>query len=163
MLMIVSINTSGALGKWSVDNLGKILHVKFIGFAHWVMSIRISLMKDHSIEVDQAISATSIVAKYLDNATVRTSTKFYKTTLPSDMILTKDDVSTSDEQVEKLTKEFNIHYIVCIGSLIYLLSTIVDLIFAVQNLAKFSSNTGKVHYEGLVHLLINIRDNKLWD
>ena len=50
------------------------------------------------------------MAKYLDNYTVKKSTKFYKTTLPSDMIFSKACVSTSDHQVEKLTREFNIHY-----------------------------------------------------
>ena len=84
------------------------------------MSIRISLLKDHSIYVDQARYATSIVAKYLDTATVKVSTKFYKTTLPADMISTKEYVSTSYEQVEKLGREYNIHYRACIGSLIYL-------------------------------------------
>ena len=79
------------------------------------------------------------------------------------MIFTKEDVSTSDEQVEKLTREYNIHYRACIGSLIYLLSTIVDLRFAVHKLAKFSANTGKVHFEGLIHLLRYIRDNKTLD
>ena len=53
-------------------------------------------MKDHSISVYQARYATSIVAKYLDTETVKTSTKFYKTTLPSDMISTKADASISD-------------------------------------------------------------------
>ena len=81
------------------------------------MSIRISQMKDHSISVDQDIYATSIVAKYLD------------TPLPADMIFTKEDVSTSDEQVEKLTREYNIHYRTFIGSLIFLLSTRVELSF----------------------------------
>ena len=42
-------------------------------------------MKDHFISVDQAIYATSIVVKYLDTATVKTSTKFYETNLPPDM------------------------------------------------------------------------------
>ena len=79
-----------------MDTLGKIFHVDFLGYAHWFMSIRISQMKDHYISVDQAIYATSIVAKYLDNYTFKKSTKFYNTTLPSDMIFTKDDVSTSD-------------------------------------------------------------------
>ena len=74
------------------------------------MSTRIYQMKDHSISVGQARYATSIVTKYLDTDTVKRSTKFYNTTLPSDMIFTKDDTSTSDEQVEKLTREFNIHY-----------------------------------------------------
>ena len=36
----------------------------------------------------------------------------------------------------------------------------MDLSFAVNKLAKFSENTGKVHFEGLVHILIYIRDNK---
>ena len=78
-------------------------------------------MKDHSISVDQARYATSIVAKYLDTATLKVSTKFYKTTLPADMLFTKEDVSTSDYQVEKLTRELNIHYRACIGSFIYCL------------------------------------------
>ena len=110
--------------------------------------------------MDQARYATSIVAKNLETATVMVSNKFYKTTLPADMICTKNDVSTSDEQVEKLTREYNIHYRACIGSLIYLLSTRVDLSFSVHKLAKFSENPDKVHFEGLVNLLRYIRDNK---
>ena len=53
-------------------------------------------MKDHSISVDQAIYATSIVAKYLDTSTVKVGTNFYKTTLPADMIFTTEYLSTSD-------------------------------------------------------------------
>ena len=56
----------------------------------------------------------------MDTATVKVSKTFYNTTLPADMISTKEDVSTSDEQVDKLTREYNIHYRACIGSLIYL-------------------------------------------
>ena len=69
-------------------SIGKRFHLKFLGYANWFMSIRISQMKDHSISVDQARYATSVVVEYLDTATVKVSTKFYKTTLPSDMILT---------------------------------------------------------------------------
>ena len=61
-------------------------------------------MKDHSIYIDQARYATSIVEKYLYTDTVKASTKFYKTTFPYDMIFTKDDSSTSYEQFEKLTR-----------------------------------------------------------
>ena len=39
-------------------------------------------------------------------------------------------------------------------------STLVDLSFSVHKLAKFSANRGKVHFEGLIHLLRYIRDNK---
>ena len=95
--------TNEDLVKWFVDTLVKIFHVDFLGFAHWFMSIRTSQFMYHSISVDQAGYATSVVAKYLDTATVKVSNKFYKTTFPADMIFTKEDVSTSDEQVEKLT------------------------------------------------------------
>ena len=92
------------LGKWFMDTLGKRFHLNFLGYAHWFISIRISQIKDHSISVYKARYSTSIVAKYLDKVTVKTSTKFYKTTFPSRMIFTKNDVSTSDEKVEKLTR-----------------------------------------------------------
>ena len=143
-----------------MNNLGKRLHVNFLGYAHWFMSIRISQMKDNYIYLDQARYATYIVAKYLDTATVKASTRFYKTTFPYDMIPTKYDTSTSYENVEKLNREFSIHYRACIGSFIYLLSTIVYLSFAVHKLAKFSANPRKVQFEGLVHILQYIRDNK---
>ena len=61
-------------------------------------------MKDQSISMDQDRCATYIVEEYLDTETVKASTKFYKTTLTYDIIFTKDDTSTSDEQVEKLTR-----------------------------------------------------------
>ena len=98
-----------------MENLGKRFHVNFMGYAHWFMPIRISQMRDHYISVDQARYDNSIMDKYLDTAIVKTSTKFYTTTLPSDMIFTKSDAFISDEQVEKLTREFNLHYRACIG------------------------------------------------
>ena len=112
--------------------------MNLLGFAHWFILIIISQIKDHSISVDQARYATSIVAKYVDTAIIKKNTNFYKTTLPSDMIFIKDDVSISDEQVEKLTRELKIHNRYCIGSFIFLLPTRVDLRFAVHKLAKFS-------------------------
>ena len=36
----------------------------------------------------------------------------------------------------------------------------MDLSFAVHKLENFSANPGKVHFEGLIHLLGYIRDNK---
>ena len=52
--------TSEALGKWFLDTLEKRFHVKYLGYAHWFMSIIIYQIKDHSISVDQARYATSI-------------------------------------------------------------------------------------------------------
>ena len=118
-------------------------------------------MKDHSISVYQARYATYIVAKYLDTSTVKTSTKCYKTTFPSEMICTKDDAFKNDEQVENLIREFNIYYRACIGSLIYLLYKIVNLSFSAYKLANFSPNLDKVHFEGLLHKLGYIWDNKI--
>ena len=92
--------------------------MNFLGYAHWFMSIRIYQLNDNSISVDQDRYANYFFAKYLDTATVKVSTKFYKNTLPADMIFTKEDVSTNDEQVENLTREYNIYYRACIVSLI---------------------------------------------
>ena len=129
--------TYESLGNIFVETLGNIFHVKFLGYAHWFISIRIFQKKDHSISVDQNIYATSIVAKYLDTATFMKSTNFYKTILTYDMIFTKAYASTRYEKVENLTRPLNISYIACIGSFIYLLSTKVELSFAVHKFAKF--------------------------
>ena len=61
--------TNEDLGKCFVDTLGNRFHVNFLGFANWFMSIRISQLRDHSISVDQARYATSIVSIYLYTAT----------------------------------------------------------------------------------------------
>ena len=87
-----------------MENLGKIFHVKFLVYAHWFISIIIYHMKYYSISVDQARYATSSVAKYLYTSTVKTSKRFYNTNLPYDMIFTKYYASTSDDQVDKLTR-----------------------------------------------------------
>ena len=51
--------TNEDLGKCLFDTLGNRLHVNFLGYAHWFMSIRISQLKDHSISLDQARSGIS--------------------------------------------------------------------------------------------------------
>ena len=101
--------TYEALGKWFLETLGRIFQMSFLVFLYWFMSIIISQLEYHSISVDQAIYSTSAVDKHLDISKFKKSAKFYKTTFPSDMIFTKDDVSTSDDSVEKLSREFNIH------------------------------------------------------
>ena len=94
---------SEALVKWFVGTLRKRFHVKFLVFTHWFISISISQLKENSISVNQARYATSVLAKYIYTITVKKNKRFYKTTFPSDMIFTKYDVSTSDDQVEKLS------------------------------------------------------------
>ena len=43
---------SEAIGKWFVETRGNRYHVNFLGYAHWLMSMRISRMKDHFISAD---------------------------------------------------------------------------------------------------------------
>ena len=64
------------------------------------------------------------------------------------MVFNKVDASTSDEKVDKLTWEFNIHYRAFIISLIYLFSTRVDLSFTVYKLAKFYQIMVKYIFRG---------------
>ena len=77
--------------------------MNLLGYEHWFMSIRISQLKDHSISVDQARYATYIVAKYLDTTKVKVSNKFYKTTIPDDMIFTNTVTSQRSEERREQT------------------------------------------------------------
>ena len=54
-----------------MDKFGNRLHVNFLGYAHWFMSIRISQLKDHSISVDQYRYAIYIDKNYLDTAKIK--------------------------------------------------------------------------------------------
>ena len=63
--------TSKELVKQFVDTLGKIFHVDFLVYENCFMSIRISQLKDHYISVDQARYATSVVADYIETATMK--------------------------------------------------------------------------------------------
>ena len=60
------------------------------------MYISISQLKDYYISLDQSIYYTSIVAKYLDTATKKENLNCHKTTLPHDLIFTKEYASTID-------------------------------------------------------------------
>ena len=106
---------SEELVNWFVVTLGKILHVNFLGYAHWFISIRISQHEDFSILVDLSRYATSVVAKYLDTITINENQIFHKTNITHDMIFTKEDDSTSEQQVEVLFREYKIHYRSCVG------------------------------------------------
>ena len=83
-------------GKWFVDTLGNIFHVKLLEYAHWFTSIRMSQLKDHSISLDQVRYATYVAENYLDTATMKDNPKFHNITLPNNIIFTKEYASTSD-------------------------------------------------------------------
>ena len=67
----VYLCNSEEIGKWFVDTLGKIFHVKFLGYAHWFVSICISQLKDYYISVYQDRYYTSVVERYLDTDTIK--------------------------------------------------------------------------------------------
>ena len=87
-----------------VDTLENRFHVNFLGYSHWFISIRISQLKDHYISVDQVRRAPSVVEKYLDTTTIKEYSKFHKTNLPHDMILTEEHDSTIGKQVKVLSR-----------------------------------------------------------
>ena len=97
--------TSEELVNWFVDKLANIFHVNFIGYENWSRSIRISQLKDHYILVYQDRYDKSVVVKYPYTATIKENSKFHKTTLPHDRILTKEGANTSDKQVKVLSIE----------------------------------------------------------
>ena len=72
------------------------------------------------------------------------------------MIFTKQYASTSDEQTEVISRDYNFHYRSCVGSLIHLFFTREDLCFEVHNLGNFLSNPGKLQFECLVHSNCNL-------
>ena len=72
------------------------------------------------------------MSKYLDTSAIKENSKFHKTTVPHDMVFTKEDTPTSEKQAEALYREYKIHYRVFVRSTIYILSTRVDLSFAVH-------------------------------
>ena len=123
------------------------------------MSIRITQNADFSVCADQSRYCLAIVNKYLNHATVPASEKRHDRFLPCDMTFTKKDASENDVQVKELMRKFNLHYRACIGALIYLTATRVDISFPVSKLAKYSACPGKRHFMGLVHLLRYLRDN----
>ena len=74
--------------------------MSFLVYAHFFMNVMISELKEHSILVYQSIYVTSIVVKYLDTSTIKEHLKFHKANLYHDMIFTKEDASSSDQQVD---------------------------------------------------------------
>jgi hypothetical protein len=67
--------------------------------------------------------------------------------------------SIDEASSKQLATEYNINYASCVGSLIYLGMTRVDIVFAVNKLAKFTHKPGRLHFEAMIHLLRYLRDH----
>ena len=89
--------------------------------------------------MDQARYATSVVGNYLCTVTIKENSKFHNTTLPHDMIFTKEILLPVMNNYLYSTNSLQS---LC-GIIGFLLSARVNLCFAVHKLSKFSSNPVK--------------------
>ncbi len=79
--------------------------------------------------------------------------------MPSDFTPSAADCSVDDASSRQLAVEYNIDYASCVGSLIYLGMTRVDIVYAINKLAKFTHKPGRIHFEAMVHLLRYLQDH----
>ena len=80
-----------------MDTLGNILPVKFLGYVQWFIFIRISQLRDHSVSVNQARYAICVFGNDLETAAIKKNSMIHDTTLPHDIIFTKEYTSASDK------------------------------------------------------------------
>ena len=98
-------------------------------------------------------------AKYLDTVGCPKGVREHTTPLPLDFVPGKDDCSPTEEVALELAAEFNIDLASCVGALIYLGMTRVDIAHGVNKLAKFTRLSGRAHFNAMVHLLRYLRDH----
>ena len=72
---------------------------------------------------------------------------------------TADDNSVDEAAAGVLSSEFNIDFASCVGALIILALSRVDIIHAVNKMAKFTRRPGRNHFIALVHILRYLRDH----
>lgn len=95
----------------------------------------------------------------MDTAGTKKVMTFHAAPLPSDFIPSVADCSVDEDGSKQLAVEYNIDYASCVGSLIYLGMTKVDIMYAVNKLAKFTHKPGRVHFKAMIHLLQYLRDH----
>ena len=132
--------------------------VDFQGHAHWFLAMRIVRDKIGNYTLDQARYIKTVTDKFLSPPS--DDEKPFLRPLPVDFIVTKKDCSKDGQEVAKLEEQFGFTYSSAIGSLIYILNTRPDAMFAIMKLAKFMKKPGRVHFEALIHLLWYLRDNR---
>ncbi len=145
--------------KWFKQQLNNHFNLEFLDQAHWYLATRINQLANFDIELDQSHYCLAIVKRYLDTPETKKVLTAHTTPLPSDFIPSTADCSQDEAKAKQLALEYNIDYASCIGSLIYLGMTRVDIVFAVNKLAKFTHRPGKAHFKAVLHLLRYLRDN----
>ncbi len=100
--------------------LGDPFNLELLGNAHWYLGSRIRQHQNYDIEIDQSCYCKSIVLKYLETAGCAKNLRQHDTPLPSGFMPTCDDCAAADEESQELSTAFNLDFVSCIGSLIYL-------------------------------------------
>jgi hypothetical protein len=139
--------------------LSERFNLQLLGQAHWYLGTRINQLSNFDIELDQSRYCLSIVKKYLESAGCAKNIRHHTTPLPLDFIPTSDDCSVDEREAELLQTEYNIDFASCVGSLIYLGMTRVDISYAVNKMAKYTQKPGRKHFDAITHLLRYLRDN----
>jgi transposase InsO family protein len=130
-----------------------------MGQAHWYLSTRIIQAANFDISLDQSRYCLSIVRKYLDTIGCANVVREHTTPFPLDFIPTADDNSVDETAAEVLSSEYNLDFASCVGALIYLALSRIDIIHAVNKMAKFTRRPGRNHFMALIHVLRYLRDN----
>jgi transposase InsO family protein len=130
-----------------------------MGQAHWYLSTRITQSANFNITLDQSRYCLSIIRRYLDTVGCANVSREHTTPLPLEFVPTADDNSVDEAAAEALSNEFNLDVASCVGALIYLALTRVDISHAVNKMAKYTRRPGKNHFMALVHVLRYLRDN----
>lgn len=126
------------------------------------MGTKFHQLDNFGIEVDQSRYCLVIIKKYVDIAGCKKNIRWHEKPFAIDFVPSSDDCSATEEDTRKLEIEYNIDFTSCVGSLIYLVMTRADIIYAVNILAKYTQKPGKVHFDALIHLLRYLHDNAFY-
>jgi len=95
-------------------------NLEFLGQAHWYLATQVDHLANYDIELDQIGYCQSIIRKSLDTAGCQKDNSVTTTPLPLDFVPTSGESAPDMATTEQLSREYNIDFASCIGSLIYL-------------------------------------------
>ena len=134
------------------NNLKARFNLTLMGEAKWYLGMQIT-QHETTVTLDQSQYAKNVTSR-LEKA-FKNTIKLRDSPLPMSFIPTNKDCPQNSVQIAEVKKRFkNLHYRSAIGSLLYMsCCTRPDICYAVNKLAKYSSNPGIKHYRGLLHLI----------
>ena len=134
------------------ETLSSRFDLTLMGKAKWYLGMQITQHVTY-ITLDQSQYARTVASR-LEKA-FKNVIKERDSPLPLNFIPTNKDCPQDTTQAAEVKKRFkNLHFRSAIGSLLYMsCCTRPDICYAVNKLAKYSSNPGIKHYRGLLHLI----------